>query len=435
VTAYSKATVDGDGLLCSKCGSKYAKQEKAAARKRTTTKRAKREDMRAALDNQGTGCKSLREYTTRVIAANIDRVDGFGDMQRVDMDAICQIVCRNRSLDNNTLKLFFEPQGERLTLYDCARIDAEQLGSIATEVPTLKHLDLHHAGNMTDSVLKHYSETLTALNSFHIRGAFLVSRKAYIDFFTTVGKRLKHLTLSATALTSPAVIEAIVTHCHNLETLELSTLPRFDDTSLALLAKLTNLTSLNISSAGGPISDATLISVLDAIGAGLTEVNIAGNPGLTGKTLDAIHACCASLQILNLDSCEEITDQDIFNLFTNWGKNRGLRELHLSRVTALKNAGLLAAIKHSGEMLEVLDINSCNGVTKHGVMKALEGCGKKLRRFDVAFVREVDDEVVEKVWEKGVTGLAVWGCTKVSQGVKVEVGSVLVGREADIVGA
>jgi DNA repair protein RAD7 len=54
------------------------------------------------------------------VAKFIDEVEAFGDLSTRDMDRICQIISRNRSLNNNTLRLFMEPQGEKLTLYDCA---------------------------------------------------------------------------------------------------------------------------------------------------------------------------------------------------------------------------------------------------------------------------------------------------------------------------
>ncbi|KAA8892735.1 hypothetical protein FN846DRAFT_788890, partial [Sphaerosporella brunnea] len=436
VTAYSKANTAGDGLLCSKCGSKYAKEEKSTANKRTTNKRVKREDLRKALDNEENGCKSLREYTTRMIACNIDLVDGFGDMQRVDMDAICQIVCRNRTLDNNTLKLFFEPEGEKLVLYDCAKIDASELKTIADGVPTLKHLDLNHAGKMTDAVLNHFAVNLPRLEAFHLRGAFPISRQAYIDFCTQVGHRLKHLTISSTSRTSPEVIAAIAKYCPNLKTLDISNLPRLNNAYLEELKPLKKLTSLNISTlnSDGEVSDAAIVDLLNAIGSGLTELNISGHLALGDNTLSAIHACCASLRILNISGCEGFGDGDIRNLFNNWGKNKGLEELYMARITSLGDGGLKAAIQHSGATLEVLDLNSCNAVTKKGIMDAISVCKAGLRGLDLAFLRDVDDEVVETVWQKGVKGLQlrVWGCTKVTCACDVPDGYRLVGRESDI---
>ena len=64
-------------------------------------------------------------------------------------------------------------------------------------------------------------------------------------------------------------------------------------------------------------------------------------------------------------------------------------------------------------------------------MSALKSC-KKLVKFDVAFVREVDDEVVEAMQDIGIKGLVVWGCTRVTEVCGIGQGVSLVGREADI---
>lgn len=316
------------------------------------------------------------------------------------------------------------------TLLTPPGLDATSLRNIAAFVPNLKNLSFHHAGCMTDDVLSYYAQKLTKLESIHIRGAFLISRQAYASFLAALGPRLKSLTLSSTARTNRTVIEAIATYCPNLHHLNLSSLARFDNDSLRILKKCSALKSLDISFSGGDLTDDAVVDVLNVIGSGLEELNLAGNYTLTSATTDAIHACCARLRVLNLSECELLTDADIINLFTNWAKNRGLFELHLSRVE-LTDEGLMAAVKHSGQTLEVLDVNSCLEVSKEGLLKALEGC-KRLQRFDAAFVRGVDDEVVEKMQECGIRGLAVWGCTKVTEVCRVGAGVSLVGREADI---
>lgn len=76
VTAYSKASADGDGLLCTACGKKSAKQDKATKTKRTHSKKVKRETLRQMLDGEATGPKSLREYCIRVCCSLLCREYG-----------------------------------------------------------------------------------------------------------------------------------------------------------------------------------------------------------------------------------------------------------------------------------------------------------------------------------------------------------------------
>ena len=39
---------------------------------------------------------------------------------RSDVDKICQVISRNRALNDHTLKLFLDPGITRLNLYDCS---------------------------------------------------------------------------------------------------------------------------------------------------------------------------------------------------------------------------------------------------------------------------------------------------------------------------
>lgn len=66
VTAYSRAAEGGDGLLCTSCGKKFAKEDKEVKRKRANVKKVKRDVLRQALDGESSGPKSLKEYCIRV---------------------------------------------------------------------------------------------------------------------------------------------------------------------------------------------------------------------------------------------------------------------------------------------------------------------------------------------------------------------------------
>ena len=66
VTPYSKAGPSGDGLLCTSCGKKTAKEEKEASKKTYVAKRNKRKAMASLLDGEETGVKSLRDLAINV---------------------------------------------------------------------------------------------------------------------------------------------------------------------------------------------------------------------------------------------------------------------------------------------------------------------------------------------------------------------------------
>ncbi|TGZ77880.1 RNI-like protein [Ascodesmis nigricans] len=429
VTAYSKASEDGDGLLCPPCGRKSAKEEKELVRRAGAEKRTRRVQARKALDAESAGPRSLKDLCIKFVADHIRDVEEFGDLESGVMQRICEILARNRSLDSATLKLFTVPQSEKLTLHDCARIETNELKSIAAFMPQLRHLGLYHAGSATDDVLSYYAEKLPHLESFHLHGAFLVTPTAYSTFFTQIGHQLTSLTLSNTRNT-PTLIHTITTTCPNLTALNLSHLTRLDNTCISHLSSLQFLTSLDISHSASEITDAAITPLLESIGSGLTHLDLSGLPSLTGLTTSAIHACCAHLRSLNLSDLPLLSASDITSLFTNWTKNRGLVKLQMKHLSLVDDDALKAVVAHSGRSLEVLNVNSCAELTKEGVMEGLARC-ERLGKLDVGFVRAVDDEVVEMALGRGVSWVSVWGCAKVTACCGIGRGVTVVGREVE----
>lgn len=70
VTPYSKAGPNGEGLLCTSCGKKTAKEEKEVSKKNFVAKRNKRKTMASLLDGEATGVKSLRDLAINVCIKN-----------------------------------------------------------------------------------------------------------------------------------------------------------------------------------------------------------------------------------------------------------------------------------------------------------------------------------------------------------------------------
>ena len=64
---------------------------------------------------------SLTKCCIEIIGKAIEDVEEFGDIGSVNKDRLCQIVCKNRDLTQETVKLFLDVQTTSLTLYDCTR--------------------------------------------------------------------------------------------------------------------------------------------------------------------------------------------------------------------------------------------------------------------------------------------------------------------------
>lgn len=373
------------------------------------------------------------------------------------MDLICQIIARNRRLNNNTMKLFLDPGSTRLNIYDCSskstypfritpcdlhyadiatEIEANELQSIAAIVPTLRHLSLAFCGNINDTVLDYYAEKLTSLTSLHLGGPFLVTKACYDRFFRIVGPRLTTLTLTDTARVNADVISSLVDNCQNLTELRLGDLNRFNNECVRLLSGLDKLEILQISGPGQEVTDKAVIDVLNSVGSGLKELDLSRCIELTDKVLDAIRNCCVRLQVLSLEDCELFTDLGLSSLFTDW-KNYGLSHVNFSRVINFSDGALASLLRHSGSTLETLNLNSCGKLTQQGLQALFvkEGdCMKRLEDIDLGFVRDVDDTAVEELAKRcaNLKVVKVWGVPKITQMVDVPRSVTVVGREADL---
>ncbi|KAF3904056.1 hypothetical protein ABW20_dc0104174 [Dactylellina cionopaga] len=435
VTPYSRAGPDGDGLLCHACGKKNAPVEIAAKKKKQTTRTTKKNTARALLDGDATGVKSLQELCIQLVAKHIDDVEALGPIGSHNMDKICQIISRNRSLNDHTMKLFLEPAEHVLRFYDCSKIQSDNLRQIGAFVPTLRRLHLKFCGRMNDECLDYYGTQLKDLESLELYGAFNVTEPCFVRFFQNCGEKLKEFCVGDTARFQLAAVEALVDNCPDLEILRLRTLTNIDDECIRLLTGLPNLRVLEISNPALDLTDQPMVDMLNTCGSGLRELNLNGCIQLTDAVLDAIHESCGQLETLELEELDLLTNDGFGSLFTEWAVNaNGLKHLNVTRCIGLEASGFARMIDHSGRSLEKLSLNSCKALEDEAWTFLKEFRMAALDEVDVSFIRSVTDEVVEGLMEvaPGMKIVRAWGCHKLTEGVKLREELHLVGREADI---
>ncbi|RPB28811.1 RNI-like protein [Terfezia boudieri ATCC MYA-4762] len=438
VTPYSKSGPDGEGFICTACGKKTANQDKDATKKKFVAKKNKRKTVASLLDGEATGVKSLRDLAINVVAKHIDEVGQVMDCLQIgrrDVDKICQVISRNRALNDHTLKLFLDPGITRLNLYDCSKISTNELRKIGAILPTLRYLMLRFCGSMTDEVLSYYSTQLTELKGIELGGPFLVTKPCYMQFFEARGFQLEELTITDTFRVDADVISSLVDNCPNLKELRLRQIVKLDSQAVRLLTALANLKVLEISDPGEDLQDGAVIDVLNSIGSGLRELDLSGCMLLTDQTLFAVRQCCPRLNTFSLTEADDVTDEGVAQLFRNWDINPGLQYANLSRLRKLTYFGIEAILEHSGRTLEVLNLNSCPlqpdawDFWWHGGTKL-----ERLRSLDIGFVRSVNDAVVEKLCEvcPDLGELKVWGANHITEAVQVPGNIRIIGREADL---
>ncbi|CCG83689.1 protein of unknown function [Taphrina deformans PYCC 5710] len=427
VTVYNKAT--DEGLLCSACGSADTPGKvvaKAKPRPATKKKRAK-----AVLDGDTDKVPKLQDLTIKCIARHIEDIEMLGDIGHVNMDKICQIISRNRSLTNETIQLFLDASLKNLSLYDCAKINPQRLTQVAHMCPHLEHLRLHMVGQITDPVLMTYAK-LANLRSLSLRGCFLITVSGWSTFFETVASRLQHLEISDSSRFKAETAAALVKHCPNISELTLSKLTHLDDPGILHLASLSHLTALDISHAGANVSDETIITLLQHVGGSLESLNISGLRELTDATLtDGILKYCTRLQHLYLNELDLLTDDGVASLFNGWSGNSPLLTVELERCPLVHDKGVAAILAHSGANLRRINLNSLDELTHEGILRISESnVIPQCEVLDVSWIRAVDDLVLRRLLAnaKALKKLLVWGNNRVTE-CESSATCLIVGRE------
>jgi DNA repair protein RAD7 len=334
-------------------------------------------------------------------------VEALGDIGLVNMDKICQIISRNRSLDNDTLPLFLQPDLTELRLYDCSRtlplgvtdtgILTDRLEQIAYITPNLTTLQLSFCGRLDDSTLTILVSRLHNLQHLLLSGPFLITVQCWISNLSALGPRLKTFEISDTARWNAECTKTIVSKCPNVESLALRAMFSLCDESVIPIQRLRNLVSLDLSCPGGVVTDKAIVQILVHAGRKLEKLVLDGCIELGDETFQEIVSSCPALNHLSLALLDRITDEAVVQGFTFWRENKGLLTLNLTRCVGIKDSGVQAILTHSGASLEVLSLNSLDELTQDTFDVFLSGennVGRELVELDVGFVRCVNDFIV-----------------------------------------
>lgn len=306
-------------------------------------------------------------------------------------------------------------------------LNSQAFTTLAYLNPNLTSLRLDFCGRIDDDALSVFTRSLPHLTRIELLGPFLVHPSAWAAFFEA------HPCLEAFLITqSPRFdlecIKALVANCgEQLKELRLKEIGKMDDAFLEEIAKVKKLTSLDISDPSHSCSQDTVIDLLSAVGSALVHLNLSKHNLLTDEFLEqGLKPHTRVLESLVLSHLPELTDKGVSDFFSTWTENPPLVSLDLSRNPALASDALVSVLKHSGEKLQVLDINGWKGVGE-AALRDVARLGKQLRRVDVGWCREMDDFIAKAWMEEGVDSkgrvrgcdkleeLKVWGCNKITE--------------------
>ncbi|CAH9146304.1 unnamed protein product [Cuscuta epithymum] len=191
--------------------------------------------------------------------------------------------------------------------------------------------------------------------------------------------------------------------CKSLRSLSISNCTGFNDDILVILGRICpNLVNVNISGLHG-VTDNGLLPFVQGCDAGLVKVNLSGCVNVTDKTISTmvkIHG--ETLELLNLDGCGRVTDESLYAIAEHCSVLREfdvsksrvsdsgiaalavgpvqttIQILSLSGCTSVSDKCLPYLCK-VGSSLTGLNIQSCHGISQHGVDMLVE----RLCRCDI----------------------------------------------------
>ena len=274
---------------------------------------------------------------------------------------------------------------------------SEKLEQIAYITPNLTTLQLSFCGRLIDSTLAILISRLHSLQHLILTGPFLITTQQWKNTIKSVGHRLRTLEITDTARWDEECTEMLVTHCPNLEVLGLKRINVLSDATIRELSTLTNLKSLDLTAPGGIVTDGTVVPILQSTGAKLEKLILDGCVELGDPTFQAIIDNCLNLHHLSLALLDRITDECVVKGFNSWTRNPGLEILNLSRCVGVKDGGVQAILSHSGASLEILNLNSLDELTQETIklfMDEENNIGNELVDLDVGFVRCINDDII-----------------------------------------
>ncbi|KAF9148927.1 hypothetical protein BGX20_006186, partial [Mortierella sp. AD010] len=367
------------------------------------------------------------------IANCIEDVEAFGDISDISLDKICRIISRNRSLSDETVRLFLDPRHNDMSLYDCTDITPVGFKNIAYLCPKLRSLKLKFCGRINDAVMSLYASHLTQLTSLSLIGPILVTEAIYIKFFEAVGSGFEKLELKHSARFSLKTLKALCENCPNLTCLRLGDCNMMDDEWIEVIAGLTKLRSLRIRNPGrGRVTTEPVVKLIQAVGSGLEELELKGCVDLEDAIMvDAIRPCCVRLERLNIAGCELLTTEAVENLFKDWSTNRGLNYVNLENCILVGDEALKALTSHSAETLEELSIKGLDELTKEALL-TIARC-ENLTTLDASWCRAMDDDVMKEIMDSApkLMKVSAWGDHRLTECCVNRKDMKIVGREGD----
>lgn len=452
-TVYSRSCPgsQGKGLLCPKCSSNIAKNERAEKKQKVqksgTTRRKNASNI---LDGVFLHCgsKKLVSLCVETLANHVHQAESFGSLPVDLVQRLGAILSKRRLITSPILDLFLEQKHDSLIITDGAKLNSDDYCRIFQLVPSIKYLKLRNAIQFKNSVMDFLLGTTVNLVSLDLHGANLIDDERWESFIKQKAAHLRTLKVHFTdSYFGDCTVKLLPTCCPNLQRLKISHNQKVSDSGLEPIALLSNLEHLSLElyrpMGIKPLSSIPIIKILDSIGSRLRTFSLESVIHIEDSLLDAIHKNCRQLKKLRITDSERLTDEGFSLLFKDW-PNPPLCFIDLSgcrhvdtvfprenfQKIGLCSLGFEALMSHSGSHIKNLNISSCRHISAECFESVftVEKQYPDLEQMDVSFCQAVNDFIVGCIFRScpRLRTLTVFGCFGVKD-VKVPKGKMLIG--------
>lgn len=481
LSVYSRFEENKKGYLCEACNEKLKKRERLARRNELNARKKRKKVAQALLDkSEANNVPSLQDICIKRITLSIKDVEALGDIGIVNLNKISKILSKNRSLNDETMTLFLNPNLKSLEFWDCSNVDSTSLNKIASFCPNLESLTLYMCGNLHNDNLIYYKSKLTNLSEISLNGPFLISDIMWQDFFEGQNNITKFDIRNTHRFGNDSLISLLENCGSKLTLLKLSKLDGLDSEAVYDLIphylQTNTLTHLEISYPHKKdlISNEFLINIFAITGESLKSLNVDGCSELTDTFLiEGLSKFCPNLTSLSMKDVDLVSDEGFAQAFLEYPQvnSGGLINVDLTKCSGLGDKAVYALLLHSATTLVELSLNSNYNISKDFLLQiftddlhpskvlikeATESSNNStqnineekekrnfyskinfpfLTRWDIGFVRAVDNEVLSYISNNclKLRILEVYGDNKCTSKAKTRDNLMIIGRQHDTI--
>ncbi|KAL2479652.1 EIN3-binding F-box protein 1 [Abeliophyllum distichum] len=288
-----------------------------------------------------------------------------------------------------------------LTITSCRGVTDLSLEALGKGYPSLKHMCLRKCCFVSDNGLVAFAKGANSLESLQLEECNRITQTGILNAISNCNSKLKSLTLvKCMGIKDLSPESPMLSPSESLRSLSIRSCPGFGSTSLAMLGKLCpQLHHLDLSGLCG-ITDTGLLPLLEGCESGLAKVNLSDCMNLTDEVVFALARLHGgTLELLNLDGCQKVTDASLGVLANNCPL---LNDLDLSKCS-ITDSGVAALSRGIQPNLQILSLSGCSMVSNKSIT-ALKKLGRTLVGLNLQHCNSIGSRTIQLLTEN------LWRC-------------------------